>query len=169
MWSCELFVHLLVSKLTAALVADKYTSSQTSWGTEDCTHQTQIHPHTPNNDDDVGQQMWGWQNYLGQKGQQTSGGTRQPTILFLSWCFMMRGFMMVWGLKVNVLGCRVDIIIRDKWCFLHPQKPYGLTGTGTINQVCQCFIIPYIEMFWSSASERFNITYLCTDCHCEGI
>ena len=41
-----------------------------------------------------------------------SGGTRQPAILFLSWCFMMRGFMMMWGLKVNVLRCQVDIIIR---------------------------------------------------------
>ena len=59
MWSCELFVHLLVSKLTATVVADKYTFSQTSRGTEDYTHQTQILPHTPNNDDDEGQQMWG--------------------------------------------------------------------------------------------------------------
>ena len=30
MESCELFVHLLVSKLAATLVADKYTFSQTS-------------------------------------------------------------------------------------------------------------------------------------------
>ena len=36
---------------------------------------------------------------------------------------------------------------------------------GTINQVCHCFVynMLHCETFWSSASERFNITKSCKE------
>ena len=75
--------------------------------------------------------------------------------------------------------CVVDGRSRNTlYYYYYPLQ--GQTGSLGINQLCECLLYTlHCETFWSSVSERFNITESCkincglntdlsTNCHCEG-